>query len=73
MSEKLSPQCRLLLSQLESGKRLTPLISAFEFGVMALSQRMGELDRAGYPIKREWVKLPSGKKVMGYSMGKVIP
>jgi hypothetical protein len=70
MSEKLSPQCQLLLRQLEAGHRLTPLISAFELGVMALSQRMGELERAGYPIAREWVTLPSGKRVMGYSMAR---
>ena len=70
--KSLSPQCRLLLSQLEAGHRLTPLISAYQFGVMALSQRMGDLRRAGYPISARMVTLPSGKRVAEYSLAKEV-
>ena len=66
--KKLSPQCRLLLKHLEAGHAITPLVSAVELGVMALSQRMGELRRAGYPVAAEMVKLPSGKRVARYSL-----
>jgi hypothetical protein len=68
--KSLSPQCKTLLRELEAGGRLTPLIAAYEFGVMALSQRMGDLRRAGYPVVSEMVKLPSGKRVARYSLAK---
>jgi Helix-turn-helix domain len=71
-TQKLSPQCQTLLRHLEAGHRLTPLVAAFELGVMALSQRMGELRRAGHPILVETVKLPSGKRVAGYSLAREV-
>jgi len=70
--KSLSPQCKVLLRELEAGHRLTPLAAAMHLGCMALSQRMGELERKGFPIAREWVDLPSGKRVMGYRLAKEV-
>jgi hypothetical protein len=64
----LSPQHKQILAHLEAGHRLTPFVSAFELGVMALSQRMGELRRMGYPVASRMVKMPSGKWVAEYSL-----
>lgn len=62
-------QCELILSHLQSGGTLTVFEAMFEpFKCMALSQRIGNLKRDGYPIKSEMVRLPSGKRVARYSM-----
>ena len=70
--KSLSPQCKVLLRELEAGHRLTPLAAAMHLGCMALSQRMGDLRRAGYPICARMVTLPSGKRVAEYSLAKEV-
>lgn len=55
-----------ILRYLRNGGSLTPLEALSMFGCMALSQRCGELARAGWPIVSEMVKLPSGKRVARY-------
>ena len=63
-------QNELILAYLEiEGNSLT-VLEALEapFRCYALSQRVGELKRAGHPIKSEMVKLPSGKRVARYSL-----
>ena len=56
-----------LLKALQRGECLTTLDALQRYGVMALSQRMTELQRAGYPVKSEMIDLPSGKRVAQYS------
>ena len=56
-----------ILQHLLSGGSLTPLDSLNLFGVLALSQRIGELKRQGFPIKTEIVEVPSHKRVARYS------
>jgi hypothetical protein len=58
-----------LLKALQRGEELTTLDALTRYGVMALSQRMTELQRAGYPVKSEMIDLPSGKRVAQYSWG----
>ena len=60
-------QTVMILNHLLAGGSLTPLESLQLYGCMALSQRIGELKRAGYPIKRELIQLPSHKHVARYS------
>lgn len=58
-----------LLFALKAGERLTPLSALERFHCFSLSQRMGELRRAGWPIVSVMVTVPSGKRVAQYSMG----
>lgn len=62
-------QLNVLLDALVSGMRLTVLTALDKYGIYALSQRIGELEREyHWPIKKEWLKLPSGKTVRIYSL-----
>ena len=56
-----------LLKALKRGECLTTLDALQKYGVMALSQRMTELQRVGYPVRSEMIDLPSGKRVASYS------
>lgn len=58
-----------LLRALQRGERLTPISALQGYQCFSLSQRMGELKRAGWPIVAEMVKTPSGKRVAEYSLG----
>lgn len=57
-----------ILMALKNGERLTPLIALRKYDCLSLSQRVGELKRAGWPILTEMVQVPSGKKVAEYRM-----
>lgn len=62
-------QGELILAHLKAGNSLTVLEAiADPFRCYALSQRCGELRRAGYDVQGKWVKLPSGKKVKRYRL-----
>ena len=58
-------QCELVLTHLKAGGSLTVAEALSRFGCYALSQRIGELKRAGHPIRSEMVKL-NGKRVARY-------
>lgn len=58
-----------LLMALKNGERLTPLSALERYKCFSLSQRMGELRRAGWPIRSMMVKVNSGKSVACYWMG----
>lgn len=45
---------------------LTSLESALKGGGMALSQRVGELERSGVCIARKWVVTEGGSRVRAY-------
>lgn len=49
---------------------ITPLESASQGGVLALSQRVGELERSGVNISRKWVDTGRGVRVMAYRIAK---
>ena len=75
----LNPPCRLpkentqhhkLLMAFERGERLTTLEAALQYGVMALSQRCGDLRRMGWPILSETVETAGGARVSRYWMQK---
>ena len=62
-------QLRALLAALMKGEKLTVLTALDKYGIYALSQRCGELSRTyGWPLKKEWLHLPSGKVVRSYSL-----
>lgn len=59
-------QCRTLLNALQRGEKLRPLDSALKYGVMALSQRIGDLKRTyGWPVQSRMVEV-NGKHVAEY-------
>jgi len=58
-----------LLRALQRGERLTPISALEGYQCFSLSQRMGELKRAGWPVVVAMIKTPSGKRVAEYSMG----
>ena len=65
----MSPQCEALADAFDRGEVLTVLTALQRYGVYALSQRCGELVRAGYPVTIRSIKTPSGKWVGEYSRG----
>ena len=62
-------QLEILADALDRGEHLTVAVALERYGVYALSQRCGDLFRAGYPVESEFVKLPSGKSVKEYYKG----
>ena len=67
-------QCATLLAAFRRGETLTVLTAIDKYRVFALSQRCGRgsdgLERLGWKIERGWLKLPSGKRVRTYRLGK---
>lgn len=59
-------QAGILLRALKSGERLTVAEALSRYGVYALSQRMGELRRSGWPILSETVEVKPGTRVSRY-------
>ena len=49
---------------------VTPLDALQKAGCLSLSQRVGELERSGTAIIRDWLKLPNGKRVRRYRIGR---
>lgn len=71
----LEPRCRVperggqlfeLLMALQNGERLTVAKALTEHGVYALSQRMGDLRRMGWPIQSVTITTPGGARVSEY-------
>ena len=48
---------------------MTPMDGLRVAGTMKLATRIGELIKAGYPIVKEWLQLPNGKRVRTYRLG----
>lgn len=63
MSQRLE-----ILRYLAMGYSLTPLEALEKFQCFALSQRIGELKKRGWPISSRMVTLKSGKKVACYDL-----
>jgi len=59
-------QVEILKKHFDSGRSLTVLTAIEKYGIYALSQRVGDLKKQGYPVDGEMIELPSGKRVMSY-------
>jgi hypothetical protein len=66
--EPTSSQCYKILWWLSSKGQITPIDALESCGCFRLSERIRELEALGWDIRHEWVKLPSGKRVMGYKL-----
>jgi hypothetical protein len=61
-------QCYVLLCAMKRGARLTVAKALSEYGCYALSQRVGELKRMGWPIDSRTITTASGAHVSEYWM-----
>ena len=61
-------QCGALLRAFQRGEKLTVAEALSRYGVYALSQRCGELKRAGWPVRSRMVEVASGARVAEYWM-----
>ena len=65
-------QLQILADAFDRGERLTVAEALSRYGIYALSQRCGELDRKwGYPIESRTIETPTGKHVSEYFRGGV--
>lgn len=55
-----------LLTAMQAGERLTVAKALTEHGVYALSQRIGELKRMGWPIKSRTIEVAGGARISEY-------
>jgi len=60
-------QVEMLKNWFDAGQSLTVLEALQRFGCYALSQRVGELRREGYPVDKIMVELGNGKRIARYS------
>lgn len=58
-----------LLLALQAGERLTVAKALTEYGCYALSQRMGELKKMGWPIRSRTIETQGGARVSEYWLG----
>ena len=61
-----TPTMEERLYKLLKRRWVTPLVALEAVGCLSLSQRCGELARAGHEVAKKWVCLPNGKRVMSY-------
>lgn len=66
--QESASQSQRILAALQNGDTITPLDALRRFGSFRLGARIHELMAKGYPIVKEWVKTPNGKRVMSYRM-----
>ena len=59
-------QHHALLMAMQKGERLTVARALSAYGVYALSQRVGELKRMGWPIRSRTVETESGARISEY-------
>lgn len=57
-----------ILMALKAGRRLTVGVALEELRIYALSQRVGELKRMGWPITARTVETAGGARIAEYSM-----
>ena len=65
-------QLQTLADAFDRNERLTVAIALEKYGIYALSQRCGELEKKwGYPLDSRFVDLPNGKRIKEYFRGAI--
>ncbi|WP_443092478.1 helix-turn-helix domain-containing protein [Basfia succiniciproducens] len=64
-------QCKMILTALRNGERLTHLIAERRFKCLRLGARIYDLKQQGHDIQRRMITVPSGKRVAEYFMNEV--
>ena len=62
-------QLEQLADAFDRGEALTVATALTRYGIYALSQRCGDLFRAGYPVESRTIETPTGKHVSEYFKG----
>ena len=55
-----------LLAHLMKGQTITALQALYLYQCLSCSQRLGDLKRAGIPVKSRFITTPTGKRVKEY-------
>lgn len=66
----LSPQTKLVLEYLQSGRELTGMIAFMNLGVASLTSRVAELRKAGIQVDGTWSSDHFERKYMKYRLPK---
>lgn len=61
-------QCKAILSDLQAGKKITPLDAFLNHGCMRLSARIYDLRQSGYAVVAERAETSTGKKIARYRL-----
>ena len=65
-------QLQMLADAFDRGESLTVATALSSYGIYALSQRCGELERKwGYPVDSRFIDTPTGKRVKEYFRGAI--
>ncbi|WP_041834633.1 helix-turn-helix domain-containing protein [Actinobacillus succinogenes] len=64
-------QCKMILTALRNGERLTQLLAYERFGCTRLGARIYDLKQQGHDIQRRMVTVARGKRVAEYFMNEV--
>lgn len=59
-----------IISHMEEGGWLTPILAIRLFGCTKLATRISELIREGYPIIKDWHHYGNARKVRKYCLNK---
>ncbi|SEQ77230.1 helix-turn-helix domain-containing protein [Basfia succiniciproducens] len=65
-------QCKMILTALRNGERLTHLDAEQRFRCLRLGARIYDLKQQGHDIQRRMITVPSGKRVAEYFMNEVV-
>lgn len=66
--ENLTPQNRLLVEYLKSGRSLSTMVAITSLGVFTLSKRIAELRAMGLPIHDTWATDHHGRRYKKYTL-----
>ena len=64
-------QVEILAGAFDAGERHTVGSALAKYGIYALSQRVGDLKRIGYPVESRTITTPTGKRVSEYFRGAI--
>jgi hypothetical protein len=59
-------QCGQILRAMKRGERLTVAIALTQYGCYALSQRVGELKKMGWPVRSRFIKTNNNAMIKEY-------
>lgn len=65
-------QHRRILKAMRNGESFTALDALCRFGCLSFAKRISEIVAEGNFVLKEWEVTPTGKRVVRYSMPKVI-
>lgn len=63
-------QKQQILSHLRRGRPITQWTASYKYGCLRLSERIRELQKDGWLVRKQWTKTPGGQRVMEYRMGR---